>query len=203
MAEEHQNPQPNQFEQMQKQMLEWQKQMQEMMQRNEEAVQRSEELARASQELASTSEELAKSSREHKRKSKQSSAAFEEGLNKLRKGTKNSIKITSKKSVLEEEEQNEEEDSDDAISVASIVSTGSLRSTASIRARKGFMKKGQRMYILSAFTIPQLREMHTYRGRTPNGSNKKELVYSAVNLVKTRDELVDFMKKLIQSKLQL
>ena len=82
---------------------------------------------------------------------------------------------------------------DDCCSVSSVKSTNSTKSTKSVKDSKGYMTKGQRMYILEAFTITQLRNMHTEKGRQANGSVKKELVYSAVNLVKTRDQLIDFI----------
>lgn len=82
---------------------------------------------------------------------------------------------------------------EDSCSVSSIRSTDSTRSSKSIKDSKGYMTKGQRMYILEAFSITQLRNMHTEKGRHASGTVKKELVYSAVNLIKTRDQLIDFI----------
>lgn len=82
---------------------------------------------------------------------------------------------------------------DDCCSVSSIKSTDSTRSTKSIKDSPGYLSRGQRMYILEAFSITQLRNMQTEKGRHANGTVKKELVYSAVNLVKTRDQLIDFI----------
>ena len=82
---------------------------------------------------------------------------------------------------------------DDALSVSSVKSTDSTRSTKSIREDTDYLTKAQRMYVLQSFTITQLRAMRTKKGRSPQGSNKKELVYSAVNLVKTKTELIDFI----------
>lgn len=82
---------------------------------------------------------------------------------------------------------------DDVCSVSSIKSTDSTKSTQSMKDSPDYLTKTQRMYILQAFTISQLRAMTTKKGRTPMGSSKKELVYSAVNLVKTKSALIDFI----------
>lgn len=82
---------------------------------------------------------------------------------------------------------------DDVCSVSSIKSTNSTCSTKSQKDDPDYVTKAQRMYVLQSFTIPQLRAMTTKKGRSPMGSNKKELVYSAVNLVKTKTGLIDFI----------
>lgn len=82
---------------------------------------------------------------------------------------------------------------DDVLSVSSIKSTDSTRSTQEQKKDAEYVTKTQRMYILQSFTITQLRAMHTKKGRSPTGSSKKELVYSAVNLVKTKTGLIDFI----------
>lgn len=82
---------------------------------------------------------------------------------------------------------------DDVLSVSSITSTSSTKSTQSMKDNPDYLTKTQRMYILQAFTMAQLRNMTTKQGRPPTGSSKKELVYSAVNLVKTKSALIDFI----------
>lgn len=81
----------------------------------------------------------------------------------------------------------------DVCSVSSIKSTSSTATNPGDKKDPEYLSKSQRMYVLQSFTIPQLRAMHTKKGRSPIGSNKKELVYSAVNLVKTKTSLIDFI----------
>lgn len=85
------------------------------------------------------------------------------------------------------------EKEEDSCSVTSIKSSKSTKSTKSIKDKEGYLSKGQRMYVLQAFTIAQLRMMRTKKGRSPTGETKKDLVYSSVNLVKTGQELLDFI----------
>lgn len=107
--------------------------------------------------------------------------------------TQDQVEYMINKMRMEWDATHKKDEDDDNCSVSSIKSTNSTRSTKSIRDDPGYLSRGQRMYILEAFTITQLRNMQTEKGRRVNGTNKKEMVYSAVNLVKTRDQLIDFI----------
>lgn len=72
-------------------------------------------------------------------------------------------------------------------------SSSSRQSTAEEKADPGYLTPDQRRYILHGFTIPQLRNMSTKKGRSPKGTSKSELVSSAAKLAKTRNALLDFI----------
>ena len=100
---------------------------------------------------------------------KQTAKNFEDGLNVLRK---------------EYVEEFKEEDAK---------STASNKTTQSQKDHPDYISKRKRHFILEKFTATQLRAMHTPKGKKATGRNKEEVAYSALNLVKTKQDLVDFI----------
>lgn len=88
---------------------------------------------------------------------------------------------------------NPKNDPDDICSESDCKSTSSTRTTQSIRDEDDYLTKGERLFILNQFTIPMLQHMRTNKGKYPTGSSKRELVASAVNLTKTKGDLIDFL----------
>ncbi|EAX90446.1 hypothetical protein TVAG_278670 [Trichomonas vaginalis G3] len=107
---------------------------------------------------------------------------LEAGLNALRNDYKRE-RMTMKKG--EEEYDPIEEDE--------IKSTASTRTLQAEREQDDFLPKSQRLYVLKFFTVPALRSMRNWKGRVPMGSNRRELLMSAILLVKTKAELMDFI----------
>ncbi|KAI5499539.1 hypothetical protein TVAGG3_0844970 [Trichomonas vaginalis G3] len=100
---------------------------------------------------------------------------FEEGLNRLRK------------------EYATAPMEDDRLSVSSLRSTNSTRTTDSVRDREDYPKQSERLFILQPFTIGALKNMRNYEGQTPAGDRKTDVLTRAVQLVKTKTEIVDFI----------
>ncbi|KAI5531401.1 hypothetical protein TVAGG3_0352640 [Trichomonas vaginalis G3] len=100
---------------------------------------------------------------------------FEEGLNRLRKDY-----VTA---PME----------DDRLSVSSLRSTNSTRTTDSVRDRDDYLKQSERLFILQPFTVGALKNMRNYEGQTPAGDRKTDVLTRAVQLVKTKTEIVDFI----------
>ncbi|KAI5493713.1 hypothetical protein TVAGG3_1043660 [Trichomonas vaginalis G3] len=100
---------------------------------------------------------------------------FEEGLNRLRKDYATA--------PME----------DDRLSVSSLRSTNSTRTTDSVRDRDDYLKQSERLFILQSFTVGALKNMHNYEGQTPAGDRKTDVLARAVQLVKTKTEIVDFI----------
>ncbi|KAI5532319.1 hypothetical protein TVAGG3_0366600 [Trichomonas vaginalis G3] len=100
---------------------------------------------------------------------------FEEGLNRLRKDYATA--------PME----------DDRLSVSSLRSTNSTRTTDSVRDREDYLKQSERLFILQSFTVGALKNMRNYEGQTPAGDRKTDVLARAVQLVKTKTEIVDFI----------
>ncbi|KAI5515481.1 hypothetical protein TVAGG3_0477080 [Trichomonas vaginalis G3] len=100
---------------------------------------------------------------------------FEEGLNRLRK------------------EYATAPMEDDRLSVSSLRSTNSTRTTDSVRDREDYLKQSERLFILQPFTVGALKNMRNYEGQTPAGDRKTDVLARAVQLVKTKTEIVDFI----------
>ncbi|KAI5519068.1 hypothetical protein TVAGG3_0224980 [Trichomonas vaginalis G3] len=100
---------------------------------------------------------------------------FEEGLNRLRKDYATA--------PME----------DDRLSVSSLRSTNSTRTTDSVRDRDDYLKQSERLFILQPFTAGALKNMRNYEGQTPAGDRKTDVLTRAVQLVKTKTEIVDFI----------
>ncbi|KAI5488897.1 hypothetical protein TVAGG3_0975540 [Trichomonas vaginalis G3] len=100
---------------------------------------------------------------------------FEEGLNRLRKDYATA--------PME----------DDRLSVSSLRSTNSTRTTDSVRDREDYLKQSERLFILQPFTVGALKNMRNYEGQTPAGDRKTDVLTRAVQLVKTKTEIVDFI----------
>ncbi|KAI5531652.1 hypothetical protein TVAGG3_0356340 [Trichomonas vaginalis G3] len=100
---------------------------------------------------------------------------FEEGLNRLRK------------------EYATAPMEDDRLSVSSLRSTNSTRTTDSVRDREDYLKQSERLFILQSFTVGALKNMRNYEGQTPAGDRKTDVLARAVQLVKTKTEIVDFI----------
>ncbi|EAX81053.1 gamma-gliadin, putative [Trichomonas vaginalis G3] len=100
---------------------------------------------------------------------------FEEGLNRLRK------------------EYATAPMEDDRLSVSSLKSTNSTRTTDSVRDREDYLKQSERLFILQPFTVGALKNMRNYEGQTPAGDRKTDVLARAVQLVKTKTEIVDFI----------
>ncbi|EAX85236.1 hypothetical protein TVAG_104940 [Trichomonas vaginalis G3] len=100
---------------------------------------------------------------------------FEEGLNRLRK------------------EYATAPMEDDRLSVSSLKSTDSTRTTDSVRDREDYLKQSERLFILQSFTVGALKNMRNYEGQTPAGDRKTDVLARAVQLVKTKTEIVDFI----------
>ncbi|KAI5551140.1 hypothetical protein TVAGG3_0209550 [Trichomonas vaginalis G3] len=100
---------------------------------------------------------------------------FEEGLNRLRK------------------EYATAPMEDDRLSVSSLKSTDSTRTTDSVRDREDYLKQSERLFILQPFTVGALKNMRNYEGQTPAGDRKTGVLARAVQLVKTKTEIVDFI----------
>ncbi|KAI5508701.1 hypothetical protein TVAGG3_0692910 [Trichomonas vaginalis G3] len=100
---------------------------------------------------------------------------FEEGLNRLRK------------------EYATAPMEDDRLSVSSLRSTNSTRTTDSVRDREDYLKQSERLFILQPFTAGALKNMRNYEGQTPSGDRKTDVLTRAVQLVKTKTEIVDFI----------
>ncbi|EAY09313.1 hypothetical protein TVAG_394850 [Trichomonas vaginalis G3] len=100
---------------------------------------------------------------------------FEEGLNRLRK------------------EYATAPMEDDRLSVSSLKSTDSTRTTDSVRDREDYLKQSERLFILQSFTVGALKNMRNYEGQTPAGDRKTDILARAVQLVKTKTEIVDFI----------
>ncbi|EAX78781.1 hypothetical protein TVAG_002080 [Trichomonas vaginalis G3] len=100
---------------------------------------------------------------------------FEEGLNRLRK------------------EYATAPMEDDRLSVSSLKSTDSTRTTDSARDREDYLKQSERLFILQPFTVGALKNMRNYEGQTPAGDRKTDVLARAVQLVKTKTEIVDFI----------
>ncbi|EAX90485.1 hypothetical protein TVAG_360320 [Trichomonas vaginalis G3] len=100
---------------------------------------------------------------------------FEEGLNRLRK------------------EYATAPMEDDRLSVSSLKSTDSTRTTDSARDREDYLKQSERLFILQPFTVGALKNMRNYEGQTPAGDRKTDVLTRAVQLVKTKTEIVDFI----------
>ncbi|EAX76500.1 hypothetical protein TVAG_543800, partial [Trichomonas vaginalis G3] len=100
---------------------------------------------------------------------------FEEGLNRLRK------------------EYATAPMEDDRLSVSSLKSTDSTRTTDSVRDREDYLKQSERLFILQPFTVGALKNMRNYEGQTPAGDRKTDVLARAVQLVKTKTEIVDFI----------
>ncbi|EAX81900.1 hypothetical protein TVAG_245410 [Trichomonas vaginalis G3] len=100
---------------------------------------------------------------------------FEEGLNRLRKDYATA--------PME----------DDRLSVSSLKSTDSTRTTDSVRDREDYLKQSERLFILQSFTTGALKNMRNYEGQTPAGDRKTDVLARAVQLVKTKTEIVDFI----------
>ncbi|EAX81305.1 hypothetical protein TVAG_244680 [Trichomonas vaginalis G3] len=100
---------------------------------------------------------------------------FEEGLNRLRK------------------EYATAPMEDDRLSVSSLRSTNSTRTTDSVRDREDYLKQSERLFILQPFTAGALKNMRNYEGQTPAGDRKTDVLTRAVQLVKTKTEIVDFI----------
>ncbi|KAI5519870.1 hypothetical protein TVAGG3_0541570 [Trichomonas vaginalis G3] len=100
---------------------------------------------------------------------------FEEGLNRLRKEYATA--------PMEE----------DRLSVSSLKSTDSTRTTDSVRDREDYLKQSERLFILQPFTTGALKNMRNYEGQTPAGDRKTDVLARAVQLVKTKTEIVDFI----------
>ncbi|EAX68236.1 hypothetical protein TVAG_422150 [Trichomonas vaginalis G3] len=100
---------------------------------------------------------------------------FEEGLNRLRKDYATA--------PME----------DDRLSVSSLKSTDSTRTTDSVRDREDYLKQSERLFILQSFTVGALKNMRNYEGQTPAGDRKTDVLARAVQLVKTKTEIVDFI----------
>ncbi|KAI5485657.1 hypothetical protein TVAGG3_0928550 [Trichomonas vaginalis G3] len=100
---------------------------------------------------------------------------FEEGLNRLRK------------------EYATAPMEDDRLSVSSLKSTDSTRTTDSVRNREDYLKQSERLFILQPFTVGALKNMRNYEGQTPAGDRKTDVLARAVQLVKTKTEIVDFI----------
>ena len=81
----------------------------------------------------------------------------------------------------------------DPIEEDEIKSTASTRTLQAEREQDDFLPKSQRLYVLKFFTVPALRSMRNWKGRVPMGSNRRELLMSAILLVKTKAELMDFI----------
>ncbi|KAI5526639.1 hypothetical protein TVAGG3_0282180 [Trichomonas vaginalis G3] len=100
---------------------------------------------------------------------------FEEGLNRLRKEYATA--------PMEE----------DRLSVSSLKSTDSTRTTDSVKDRDDYLKQSERLFILQPFTVGALKNMRNYEGQTPAGDRKTDVLARAVQLVKTKTEIVDFI----------
>ncbi|KAI5504850.1 hypothetical protein TVAGG3_0635860 [Trichomonas vaginalis G3] len=100
---------------------------------------------------------------------------FEEGLNRLRKDYATA--------PME----------DDRLSVSSLKSTDSTRTTDSVKDRDDYLKQSERLFILQSFTVGALKNMRNYEGQTPAGDRKTDILTRAVQLVKTKTEIVDFI----------
>ncbi|KAI5510915.1 hypothetical protein TVAGG3_0726080 [Trichomonas vaginalis G3] len=100
---------------------------------------------------------------------------FEEGLNRLRKDYATA--------PME----------DDRLSVSSLKSTDSTRTTDSVRDREDYLKQSERLFILQSFAVGALKNMRNYEGQTPAGDRKTDVLARAVQLVKTKTEIVDFI----------
>ncbi|KAI5502349.1 hypothetical protein TVAGG3_0885440 [Trichomonas vaginalis G3] len=100
---------------------------------------------------------------------------FEEGLNRLRKEYATA--------PMEE----------DRLSLSSLKSTDSTRTTDSVRDREDYLKQSERLFILQPFTVGALKNMRNYEGQTPAGDRKTDVFARAVQLVKTKTEIVDFI----------
>ncbi|EAX84282.1 hypothetical protein TVAG_102250 [Trichomonas vaginalis G3] len=100
---------------------------------------------------------------------------FEEGLNRLRKEYATT--------PMEE----------DRLSLSSLKSTDSTRTTDSVRDRDDYLKQSERLFILQSFTVGALKNMRNYEGQTPAGDRKTDVLARAVQLVKTKTEIVDFI----------
>ncbi|EAX76282.1 kexin-like serine endoproteas, putative [Trichomonas vaginalis G3] len=100
---------------------------------------------------------------------------FEEGLNRLRKEYATA--------PMEE----------DRLSLSSLKSTDSTRTTDSVRDREDYLKQSERLFILQPFTVGALKNMRNYEGQTPAGDRKTDVLTRAVQLVKTKTEIVDFI----------
>ncbi|KAI5528295.1 hypothetical protein TVAGG3_0306620 [Trichomonas vaginalis G3] len=100
---------------------------------------------------------------------------FEEGLNRLRKDYATA--------PME----------DDRLSVSSLKSTDSTRTTDSVKDRDDYLKQSERLFILQPFTVGALKNMRNYEGQTPAGDRKTDVLARAVQLVKTKTEIVDFI----------
>ncbi|EAX73179.1 hypothetical protein TVAG_322210, partial [Trichomonas vaginalis G3] len=100
---------------------------------------------------------------------------FEEGLNRLRKEYATT--------PMEE----------DRLSLSSLKSTDSTRTTDSVRDREDYLKQSERLFILQPFTVGALKNMRNYEGQTPAGDRKTDVLARAVQLVKTKTEIVDFI----------
>ncbi|KAI5548967.1 hypothetical protein TVAGG3_0176100 [Trichomonas vaginalis G3] len=82
---------------------------------------------------------------------------------------------------------------DDRLSVSSLKSTDSTRTTDSVRDREDYLKQSERLFILQSFTVGALKNMRNYEGQTPAGDRKTDVLARAVQLVKTKTEVVDFI----------
>ncbi|EAX70881.1 hypothetical protein TVAG_142560 [Trichomonas vaginalis G3] len=82
---------------------------------------------------------------------------------------------------------------DDRLSVSSLKSTDSTRTTDSVRDREDYLKQSERLFILQPFTVGALKNMRNYEGQTPAGDRKTDVLARAVQLVKTKTEIVDFI----------
>ncbi|KAI5547329.1 hypothetical protein TVAGG3_0151890 [Trichomonas vaginalis G3] len=100
---------------------------------------------------------------------------FEEGLNRLRKDYATA--------PME----------DDRLSVSSLKSTDSTRTTDSVKDRDDYLKQSERLFILQPFTVGALKNMRNYEGQTPAGDRKTDVLARAVQLVKTKTEIIDFI----------
>ncbi|KAI5519882.1 hypothetical protein TVAGG3_0541740 [Trichomonas vaginalis G3] len=82
---------------------------------------------------------------------------------------------------------------EDRLSVSSLKSTNSTRTTDSVRDRDDYLKQSERLFILQPFTVGALKNMRNYEGQTPAGDRKTDVLARAVQLVKTKTEIVDFI----------
>ncbi|EAX77531.1 hypothetical protein TVAG_344350 [Trichomonas vaginalis G3] len=110
---------------------------------------------------------------------------LEAGLNALRNDYKREQMTFRKKG--------DEDYDNDPIEEDEIKSTASTKTLQDERDDEGFLTKSQRLFVLEFFTLSALRSMRNWKGRVPMGSNKREILRSAVPLIKTKVQLMDFI----------
>ena len=81
----------------------------------------------------------------------------------------------------------------DPIEAQEIKSSASTKTIQEEKDQDEYLTKSQRLFVLEFFTISALRSMHNWKGRTPIGSNKRDLLMTAVPLIKTKTQLIDFI----------